>query len=277
MIKKITIGNLIIGTYASGFLLEKHSGFGMASVRVDMKDRGHYHGANFGYAYYGKRAMVIDGEIVGTDVEDYEAKRQAMAQNFDILRGLQTVLITSHDGKVYRTEAIIADAVEMPYEKGKMVRGKFQLTLLSEKPFFDGGVEKSGTVKIYEGGGFAIPFSIPLPLDQGEDTTEILANDGNGYAYPVMTVYGSMENPTITNNATDEQMNIAYTLGASDYIVIDCYNRTAMLNGSTNVVDKITGDWLRLKAGNNEIRLSTATSDANARVEMVWRDSYVGI
>lgn len=277
MIKTLSIGDLVIGTYASGFLLDKHNGFGMPSVRVDMKDRGHYHGANLGYKYYGKRALTIDGEIIGLDFNDYEEKRRMLAQNFDIMRGEQTLFIQTQGGLTVQMDVILASAVEMPYEKGKMVRGKFQIGLIGTMPWFESIFPSQQSVTLFNGGGFAIPFAIPLAVNAGHDVSALLQNDGNGFAFPTITVYGQATNPTLVNATTGQTMNITKVLAPTDYIVIDTYNRTAMLNGVTNITNLISGDWIILQAGGNDIRLSMTAPDSNAKAVFAWRDAYIGL
>jgi len=198
MIKTLSIGDLVIGTYASGFLLEKHSGFGMPSVRVDMKDRGHYHGANLGYKFYGKRGLTIEGEIVGQNVADYEAKRRKMAENLDIMKGLQTLYIETQGGIVVQIDVILTNAIEMPYEKGKMVRGKFQIGFIAEKPWFEGIFPREESITLLNSGGFSIPFAIPLSVETGSDASQVLQNEGNGFVFPTITVYGACTNPTLS-------------------------------------------------------------------------------
>lgn len=277
MIKTLSIGNLLIGSYQSGFLIDKHSGFGMPSLRVDMKDRGHYQGANFGYAYYGKRALIIDGEIIGLTVADYEEKRRLMAQELDATKGLQTLYIETQGGLTVTVDVILGQAIDLPYEKGKMVRGKFQLSLIAEKPYFEGLTINEEDVAIYEGGGFAIPFALPLYLSFGETTSAIITNDGNGYIKPVFTVWGGCTNPSITNNSTDETLSIVHVLAPGDYVEIDCYNRTAMLNGSTNITDDISGDWFSIKPGANEIIFNATSPDEDAKVSFSFKDTYIGL
>lgn len=277
MIKTLSIGDLLIGTYSSGFLLEKHSGFGMPSVQVDMKNRGHYHGANLGYKFYGRRGLTIDGEIVGLDVADYEAKRQLLASAFDIMKGEQTMYVETHSGLVVQMDVILGNAVEMPYEKGKMVRGKFQLNLIGGKPFFESAIPFTATVNLYEGGGFGVPFAIPLAVDAGDDTSEVVANAGNGYVFPTITIYGQGTNPTISNANTGQTLSVLRALSDGEFVVIDTYNRTAMLNGNTNITHQISGDWLYLRAGNNDVRLSMTTPNANAKATFEWRNCYIGI
>jgi len=277
MIKTLSIGDLVIGSYASGFLLEKHSGFGMPSVRVDMKDRGHYHGANLGYSYYGKRGLTIEGEIVGLDMSDYEAKRRLLAETFDIMKGEQTLFIETQGGLTVQIDVILANALEMPYEKGKMVRGKFQIGLMGAKPWFESIFPSEETVTLFNGGGFAIPFAIPLAVDAGSDAEQVLDNEGNGFVFPIITVYGAATNPTIVNASTDQTLNINHVLDADDYIEIDTYNRTAMLNGETNITNEITGDWMILKASGNDIKLSMTSPDTNAKAVFSWRNAYIGL
>ena len=282
MIKTIAIGDVLIGQLGakkSGFLISAHSGFGMASVRVDMTDRGHYDGANFGYAYYGKRAMTIEGEIIGWDVEDYEDLRMKLMQSLDIKNGLQTVLVKTHTDRAYKTRAIISDTAEAPYEKGKMIRGKFQFTLIGEKPFFESTLQKEEMIKIYTAGGFAVPFAIPFSIALGgDDSTKVLTNDGTARVKPYITIFGAVNSPTIKNVNTDESISIDYNIAnASDYITIDVYNRIVMYNDTINITDKFSGDWLSLQEGNNSIRFTAVSSQESASVKFQWNDAFIGI
>ncbi len=277
MIKTLSIGDLVIGTYQSGFLLDKHEGFGMPTVRVDMKDRGHYHGASFGYAFYGKRALTIEGEIVGMDIDDYAEKRQLLAETFDIMKGEQTLYVETHTGLVVQMDVILGNSVELPYEKGKMVRSKFQLNLIGAKPFFEGAMLNTVDVNIFEGGGFSIPFAVALAVNVGDDTSEAIPNAGNGRVFPIITIHGACSNPTITNANTGQTLSLTRDLEAGEYVEIDTYNRTAMLNGATNITHQISGDWILLKAGSNDVRLAMTSPDETAKAVFSWRDAYIGI
>lgn len=277
MIKSLTIGDLQIGPYSSGFLIDKTSGFAMPSTRVDMKDRGHYNGANLGYAYFGKRGMTIEGEIVATSPADYETKRRLMISAMDIMKGLQEIVVETRGGLAVKVDGILANPVDMPYEKGKMVRGKFQFNMITESPFFKGFEDYSKTIYLTDGGGFAIPFSIPLSLAAGLGAVDYVVNSGNGASYPIITFYAVSDHPTLTNNTTGESMSIDRSLTSTDYVVVDTYNHTAMLNGSTNITDKVTGSWLYLAAGYNALTLTTLTTSATARVTVEYNDVYLGI
>lgn len=279
MIISLTIGDLQIGPYASGFHIERLSGFAMPSTRVDMKDRGHYNGANLGYAYYGKRGMTVEGEIVGINAEDYETKRRLMTSSMDIMKGLQEVVVQTRGGLAVKVNAILANPIDLPYEKGRIIRGKFQFQLITESPFFRGFEDYLKTVNLTDGGGFAIPFAIPLSLAAGLGAVDYAVNAGNGASYPIITFYGVADHPTLTNNTTGDSISVGRALIITDTVTIDTYNHTAMLNGVTNITNEITtvGSWLYLAQGYNALTLTTLTTSATAKVTLAYNDVYIGI
>ena len=59
-----------------------------------------------------------------------------------------------------------------------------------------------------------------------------ITNSGNTTTSPIITINDPMTNPTIGNNSTGQFITVNVTLGASDVLVIDLYEKTITLNGS---------------------------------------------
>ena len=85
------------------------------------------------------------------------------------------------------------------------------------------------------------------------------------------------ENITLTNTNTGELMNIEMALSDTDVVVVDTYNRTALLNGVTNVAEYITGYWLTLKPGINNLALTAETYTDETKVNITFREGYITI
>lgn len=86
---------------------------------------------------------------------------------------------------------------------------------------------------------------------------------------PIWSVTGPITNPTIENLTTGSSLTFEGSLTASQTLVVDSSNMTAMLNG-TNVLRLISGDWLRLDPGLNRIVFSANQSDVNTS-KLEWQ------
>jgi len=277
MITTIAINGLTIGTYTSGYLFDTLNGFGSPDVKVSIKEKGAYHGADLGNYNYGKRGFSLEGRIVGDDTTDYAEKRRALEQAVDLYDGLQTVTIVTKDGLTLVVDVIITSAIDMPYEAGQAIMSNYRLEFAAPYPFIKGNADITETVPVHTGGGAEIPAELPLEIGQGGTGDTTVTNDGNAKAFPIIKIYGAIENPSISNQTRGESLGLTYTLNSTtDYIEIDTYNRTILLNGITNIRQYFTGDFIVLNPGDNTIRLSAA-SYAGGYAEIIYRDSYLGI
>jgi hypothetical protein len=278
MISQIIIGNITISgdSISTGYVLGNTSGFEMPELRIDVKDKGNYHGARLGSKLYGRRIFTVNFTILGSSASDYETKRQNLINALGIMGGTYTMRINTRDGTQLKSEAII-NSLDVPYSKGNVVMGDVRVELVAPNPFIKSYLSVSGTVYQWSGGGFAIPFGIPLDMSTQSDALKTITNNGNGNAYPVITIHGQIENPTVYNVTTGEDFSLTYNIGNGDYITIDTWNRTVVLNGTTNVKRYFSGDWLYLPSGDSEIKMDSASSDDDARAVFVYNHAYLGI
>lgn len=149
----------------------------------------------------------------------------------------------------------------------------------SEYPFLVSQGQITENIYINQAGGMGIPMGIPMDMSVGGTETLSLLNYGNCDAYPTITLYGALTNPSLTNLTTGETINITYTLDDSnDYIVIDIFNRTVLLYpGATNARQYFSGDFFTLVPGLNEISLNSGVYNTSGKATFVYRDHYLGI
>lgn len=123
----------------------------------------------------------------------------------------------------------------------------------------------------------AVKFRVPL---EGKPFMESLAtkwewlnnssadveNEGNEEAPLLITFYDAAVNPSITING----VAVTYTgsLVAGDYVTVDTGNKTAIKNGTTNVLGSMGANWPLLQPGWNYI-----TSTFFCSVQ--WRDRWI--
>lgn len=278
MISTIAINGLTLGTYASGYLFKRLEGFGFPQIAINVKERGNFHGAKLSGYRYSRRLITIELQILGTTLADYETKRSNLIKALTIISGLNTVTFTTKSGLVVTADCILNGEFEAGYKSGNGVFSDARIELVAPYPFFLGQTDESVDLAVSGGGGFAIPFGIGLDMSTGSTGATTVTNDGNGEAYPIVTLYGTLENPSIYNETSGLYLALNYTLSTiSDVLVIDFYNRTAVLNGSTNLKSYITGDFWTLLAGANTIRLTSANTSDSGSGNIAYNDSYLGL
>lgn len=277
MIKTIQIYNLTMGTLESGYIFGNLTGFGFPSLKVDIKERGSTHGADLGVSLYGRRVMGIELEIIGKNTTDYETKRRALELACDITRGLQRIYITTRSGIEVICDAIVTGDFDLPYTKGQMIFSSVRLELTAPYPFFNSKDQKSSLISLWSGGGWGLPFELPLDMSCGGDVVANVVNDGNTKSYPIITLYGQLEDATLTNETNGDTFSLDYEIADASQVVIDTFNRTIILNGTTNLRQYFSGDWLSLDPGGNGIKLTATTYGYNALVLITYRDSYLGL
>lgn len=278
MVSEFAIGDVTMGGFTSGYLIKQIYGFDFPQVRTDVKDRGNYHGATFGAAFYGRRIMAIEGEIIASDTTDFETKRRALQSAVDLYDGLKTLRVFSKSGLTLQSDVVVNSAFDSPYKAGMAIRCDFRIEFVAPFPFLESYVEKSVDVAILNGGGGEVPMEIPFSLALGSSVQQLVENEGNAHAFPTIRIYGTIADPTLTNETTGETLSITQDLaGDSDYIDLDFYNRTAVLNGTTNIMQYVSGDWFTLKPGQNSIKLTGSSANSHAVATLSYRDSYLGV
>jgi hypothetical protein len=98
--------------------------------------------------------------------------------------------------------------------------------------FFWDGVQLAGNPGASFPTSFASSgFGSPLVTALNNAT---VYNNGNHSAYPVFTIKGPMISPVIITDAlTSQEMRFNLALASSDTLVIDCRNKSALLNGKS--------------------------------------------
>ena len=88
--------------------------------------------------------------------------------------------------------------------------------------------------------------------------------------YPVWEVQGPAVNPQISVLTTNTTLAYSGSVNAGQTLLIDMFNKTATLNG-TSVVNNVSGDWAYFSPGNNRVTYITTNSDADAST-IYWQE-----
>lgn len=123
------------------------------------------------------------------------------------------------------------------------------------------GYMYAGGGYIYYGGGYAyIGAQSAIPT--------INVNSVQSVA-PIWTVEGQATNPSITNLTTNTEMKYTGTIAAGQTLVVDCLNQTAMI-GTADVSRYLSGDWLTLVPGGNQLQYETTSDDDAQSSTLSW-------
>lgn len=79
--------------------------------------------------------------------------------------------------------------------------------------------------------------------------------------YPVWELIGPAVNPTISVLTTNTTLTYNGTITASQKLVVDMFNKTATLNG-TSVIGNISGDFVYMAPGTNRVAYTAGNTDA---------------
>lgn len=100
-----------------------------------------------------------------------------------------------------------------------------------------------------------------------------LVNAGNTTTYPMFTMYGPLTNPLISNNTYGQYLWFNMTMNVGDTFVVDCKNKTALLNGVSVRGSMIQGSaWTTLAPGTNNIQFTpgSGTGQCSITYRSAW-------
>lgn len=88
--------------------------------------------------------------------------------------------------------------------------------------------------------------------------------------YPIWQVVGPATNPQLSVLTTNTTISYAGTVNAGQTLIIDMFNKTATLNG-TSVIGNVSGDWAYFSPGNNRVTYVTTNAGASAS-QVKWQE-----
>ena len=108
-------------------------------------------------------------------------------------------------------------------------------------------------------------------------TTNVV-NNGWADTYPLITLYGPIDNPILGNDTQDAELDFNVIMTDTDVLVIDLYNKLITLNGTPARNTLTTGTWFSAQPGTN---LFFLTGDAGStlvdttQAVVTWQSAYI--
>lgn len=279
MINKVLVNGVQINT--DKCFLARLGNISAADIEVNSYTRGGRSGVSLSRPVYRGFKINMEWVVKGDGMADLITQRERLMRCFKAAPELDDQYLRTLQFELANGVQKQADVVFSPLvgdlDPSNVNIAYFKLTAMTEKEFFESATLK--TLNIVKGdlGGMAIPMPIPMDMSNNPTAVEAIANnEGTAESYPVITVHGDhTDGFDLINDTTGKTLTYNETLDAGDYVEFDFYNHTAVKNGVTNVLAKVSGDWWYIDPGTNDIRISSTTGDGYAVCE--YRDCYRGI
>lgn len=262
-------------------VLTDATGFDSPEIREAAEDLVQMDGGIHGDFFYGRRPLTMEGMILNpASAMDRNVRMNKLTKACRALRQDATISWTLDGG--YK------QFVKVRLQNGPRYAGQwqktFQVGMVAEDPRIYSDTLYARTVAA---GGVAeiTDRSYDKRYDYGYGAGQItgqlvLANNGNALSWPVITVFGPGVNPTVTNATTGESIKVIYTLGASEYLVIDTNPlfRGVLLNNQASrysAIDFLNTEWWGLAPGLNDTRLTFSSFSTGAAMTISYRDAWL--
>lgn len=240
---------------------------------IEVEQRAGAHGTYFAGGWYGKRPLVLEGQVVALNYQRLKAARTRLAAATSLLQRLGVLEV--YDPVPWRAEVYRADRPRFAIESPTYAR--FSVPLAAPDPRRYALAERSGVTNLSSiTTGVSAPVSAPVSAGGGTGSQIVALNDGTEEAPVRLELAGPLTNPVITHTESGGRIALAITILAGDVLVIDTYDKTVLLGG-VNRRPSVTGspDWFLLQPGVNAIRLAASSTDPAGTLTARWRDTYI--
>ena len=257
----VTIGSKRVVTRAEGLQ-------GLPALRDVQTVKGQQSGAYIRSKYVGARTITLEGEIIGSSIED----------SFDEFDTISKALSSS-----VSTPGVLQWTRDAA---GQALRVTCQLSSLSPLVLTDGGNMLQYQVSLVCGD--------PRVYDQAETTgtgttitdaavggTVSYSNIGSLPTPPKIRIYGGITNPFVRKGTVASSVGAGLvfsgTVAPGDYLEIDVQARTIKTNGTTNALSLLTAassDFFELPTGSSTVCMTGSAISGSPRVDLIYRSEW---
>ena len=268
------IGDLLLGgvdDHGSRVYLEALEGWdGASGTTLEISQRASDDGAWLGEAYLPARLL---NAVVTVNAASFPAGSRSLQRLLSLVprAAVAEMAVTDHD------EQLVADVVQsgeiLATRKGALIR--LSVPLVAPDPRrYDPEPVTLATGLPSTTGGLRAPFRTPVRVQAVVASGVLTAvNDGTHPTHPVLTVVGPCPPFTITNRTSGASMRFHDSVPAGRSLVLDCRNRTALMDGTTPRY--VTGVWPTYDPGANDVAFTADTFDAQALLVSEHRHAYL--
>ena len=268
-------------------------GFGMAPLhRVTTRGPMQHGETDVGFRLDARTIVLslnVDSDDLETAYDNRETLFAAFAPTTDPL-----ILQVTYPGS--RTRAIECYLLDGLSGDSAEMQAYFQIVtvrLYCPDPVWYDPTLASRTFELGGGGGTGgvVPYEVPYYLGASTlDASETIPYGGNWLTYPEVVITGPIRDCIITNNSTDEKLDLTgTTIGSSDQytIVLEYGYKTVTDSSGTNQIADLTSDSdlatfhlaasSEVASGNNSITVQGNDATEQTGVMLRWYERFLGI
>jgi tail protein len=250
-----------------------------ATVRESSSDLVERDGASFGSFWLSRRSGTIDG-MLRPDLLDtitVATAEQKLKRATRALRGDAVLRWTPPDASSPRQLRVRRQ--DGPHITGRRPK-RWQITLVSADVYALGSTEQHATITAGAAAGevgILNPITNPISSATSATGQQSVVNDGDAPTWPRFRVTGPITNPTILNNSTGEQIVLAYSLAASEYLDVYPQRGVILAQGTADrysALDFAQSEWWQLQPGTTDVRLLASSFSSPAALDVYWQPAY---
>jgi hypothetical protein len=254
---------------------------GIPELRVQDDNRGYNDGSLTGRDFY-------NGRNITFMINTFARNGNSAQQNYQLL---QNSLLPQQNGTQTLTFKLSATEAE------KVISARVRTRVTTVDPDYTYGLIKSQIMmfcpdpRYYDSTVNALSLSMPTVIGgRTYDRTYNLTytpttnsnkgtatNAGNIYSSPIVTIQGPATNPVISYVEGSVDFTCTVTLGASDVLVIDMFNRLVTLNGSAarNLVTNASRWWDIPANSTATIYFYASSTTTSSTATVNWSNAYI--
>lgn len=269
----VSVGDFVADTDSLSRISVRLEGWTDAAPITDgITDKAQQDGGWDATGYYRPRIITVNGMVD-------EVSRLAALQAADALNALSphvihTLTVADPDVGLRQASVRVMSGAVLTWLSPACFRYAIQLKAPDHLKY---GAPTFTTASLAStAGGAGLVFPLAYPLDYGVPAgvtpgAVSLANAGTATYWPRLRIDGPVPNPTVTLVETGDWVRFGGTVGAGQWLDIDCANRRVLLNGQVSVRHLVTssGAWLAVPPGGGSISWTADAADPAALLN-VW-------
>lgn len=232
--------------------------------------------------------------IVGVDRAAADTARGTLAYIFGA-RQSEPVLLrcTRDDGSVRQLDCRAVGIVDTPITDEERIwnfqRVGVQL-MASDPNWYDPQTNLPSVLR--NTGAWTVPLEVPLDIDATTeiDTPEVIYYNGTFDEYPILYLYGAMQDPVIENETTGDVLDLTgATIADGDWYEIDLrygyktvvdndgVNKIAELTATSDLATFRLASILETSDGVNIVHFTASGAGVNTRFVVQYRNRFVSL
>lgn len=255
------------------------SGLDSAPARSDTAEHQGTDGTYVDAPFMSMRTIVITGDMY-TDPGDPETILNQLKHDYGVGQGIKPFYYQV-PGQIVKFLNCLGGGVKFDQDTNRSI-GKtagVQMTLFAGDPYiYDYPPNQSQVGFPTIPGGIGMGFNVAFNMGFGGNipgSSATVTNYGTHTAYPILTLVGPLVNPVVVDSVNGITMAFAISLQATDSMVVNCKNRSVVLNGTVSRRSTLSGlRWFSVPAGASESVSLYADSGTGSLLVTLYNTYY---